>query len=170
MRIDTFRKLTTVVLLAFSPALYAGPLCATLHKQLANAFADIHGNISESDQMQFTLLQTCAKRHNLCIVVQAPSPKWFDIVSADTRQAVVKMDKGQRAVSSLSSVRSRQDRKLCVLSRFGGGTASVWTIDAWENKDGVVRTLDTDMVELHGESKTPTELIREVENAARKIN
>jgi hypothetical protein len=144
--------------------------CIAVLDQIDNVFSDIHQKISEESQMQITLLKDCVPRYTLCVVVEAPSPKWVDIVKANRARDLTKMVIGEHhAISSLTFVPIQRGRGRCVLSRFGGGTSSVWTIDAWEIAGGKTRVLNTDRAELRGEFKSPEELIRESEKVGRSL-
>lgn len=170
MKSNFLFKLSAALFFSASPITSAAPFCASLNQQLTKTFEDIYGKVSDSDRLQLSLLEPCAKRHNFCVIVQAPSPRWFDIAKGNTQQDLVDLNKdNRRAVSSLSSITSKDGRKLCLLSRFGGGTASVWTIDGWESKNSLVRNLDTDMVELRGEYKKPADLLLEVKKVSGTI-
>lgn len=160
-----------VVAFAFSamPAM-AGSSCTAISDQMENVFSDIHNKISEENRTQISLLKDCAAQHMLCVIVEASAPKWLEIIKGNTTQDFSRKVIGDRhAISLLTFVPIQTGRGRCVLSRFGGGTASVWTIDAWEITGGKARTLNTDRTELRGEFKSPEELIRESEKVVRSL-
>lgn len=160
---------------AFSVAVATGsavasPSCTAVADKLDGVFSDIHNKISDESRAQISLLRDCVTQHSLCVIVEAPAPKWIDVVKGNSMKDISKKVIGDRhAISSLTFVPTRTGQGRCALSRFGGGTASVWTIDAWEIAGNKTRTLSTDRVELRGEFKSPEELVRESEKLVRAL-
>lgn len=153
-----------------SPVSYAGTYCSAVSKQVSNAFTDLNNELSSDARIQLELLGRCSSTHNVCVAVQAPAPTWFGLVEANSLAEIRgKRFNDHQAVSSLVSIPMTSSSGRCILTRFSGGTALVWTIDGWEVAGKKVRTFNTDHVQLHGEAKSPAEITRESEQAGRKL-
>ena len=115
-----------------SPVSYAGTYCSAVFEQVWNAFTDLNNELSSDAKMQLDLLGRCSSTHNICVAVQAPAPIWFNIVEANSLAEIrgKKLD-DYHAVSSLVSIPMTNGSGRCILTRFSGGTALVWTIDGW---------------------------------------
>jgi hypothetical protein len=168
------KKITHLLWLAAvaltSPISYAGTHCSAISEQVSNAFTDINNVISSEEKAQLELLDRCSKAHNVCVTVQATAPTWFSIIEANSLAEIrVKKLNDRYAVSSLISIPMANDSGRCILTRFSGGTALAWVIDGWEVAGKNVRTLNTDYVQLHGETKSPAEITRESEQAGKKL-
>lgn len=164
------RLLWLAAVVLTSPISYADTYCSAVSEQVSSAFTDLNNELSSDAKMQLELLGRCSSTHSVCVAVQAPAPTWFSIVEANSLAEIrgKKLD-DRHAVSSLISIPMTNSSGRCILTRFSGGTALVWTIDGWEMVGKKVRTFNTDYVQLHGEAKSPAEITRESEQIGRKL-
>jgi hypothetical protein len=164
------RLIWLITIALTSSVSYAGTYCSAASAQVADAFTDLNNKLSSDSKTQLELLSRCASTHNVCVGVKAAAPRWFNVVEANSLAEIRGKNLDDRdAVSSLISTPMRNGAGRCILTRFSGGTALVWTIDGWEITDKKVRTLNTDNVQLHGEAKSPAEIARESEQAGKKL-
>jgi hypothetical protein len=171
MEMNKITQLLCLATIALTSSIsYADTYCSAVSGQVANAFTDLSNELSSDSKVQLELLGRCSSTNNVCVAVKAPAPSWFSIVEANSFAEIQgkKLD-DRDAISSLISTRMKNGSGRCILTRFSGGTALVWVIDGWEVTDKKVRTLNTDNVQLHGETKSPSEITRESEQVGRKL-
>lgn len=149
---------------------HAATYCSAAFGQVANAFTDFKHELSDESKAQLELLGRCSGTHNVCVTVDAPAPAQFNIVEANSLAEIQgkKLD-DREAVSSLIFIPMKNGAGRCILTRFSGGTASVWVVHGWEITGKKVRRLNTDNADLYGEIKSPAEITRESEQVGKKL-
>lgn len=137
--------------------------CVNFLPQVESAFQDIHGKIPEDERTQLKLVSECAFRARLCVVAEDTEVSGYRLVEgkllSDHGFAAAR---NLMAVSMLGVFRTRDQRYVCTLARYGGGSAATWVVDAWYKSAGVVRTINTDKVSIHADVISPEALIRVV--------
>ncbi|MFL6676159.1 MAG: hypothetical protein ACJ8LG_23055 [Massilia sp.] len=136
--------------------------CADVWQLVTHSFSDYNGVISDDSKLQLQLLADCTKIEKFCVIGERPSAGRYEIISGDTIEALGKNKKGLISVSGTAIVHTRKYENVCVLVRYSGGSAAAWLTKAWALNVGNPARLNTDNVEINGDTLSPSELMNDV--------